>query len=48
MVDRGADEEAARAMQKGRLVHIEGVGHNLHHDELARTVEVLTEFPAGL
>jgi pimeloyl-ACP methyl ester carboxylesterase len=41
---RKANEEAARVMQKGRLVHIDGAGHNLHHDQLARTVEVLNEF----
>jgi pimeloyl-ACP methyl ester carboxylesterase len=41
---RKANEEAARVMQKGRLVHIDGAGHNLHHDQLARTVEVLKEF----
>jgi pimeloyl-ACP methyl ester carboxylesterase len=41
---RKANEEAARVMQKGRLVHIDGAGHNLHHDQLSRTVEVLKEF----
>ena len=41
---RKANEEAARVMQKGKLVHIEGAGHNLHHDKLSQTVEVLTEF----
>ncbi len=45
---RKANEEAARVMQKGRLVHIDGAGHNLHHDELARTVEVLKEFLSTL
>lgn len=41
---RQANEEAARVMQQGRLVHIDGAGHNLHHDDLDRTVEVLEEF----
>jgi pimeloyl-ACP methyl ester carboxylesterase len=41
---RKRNEEAARVMQKGKLVHIEDSGHNLHHDQLARTVEVLNEF----
>ena len=45
---RQANEEAARVMQKGRLVHIDGAGHNLHHDDLERTVEVLREFLSGL
>jgi len=31
-------------MQNGRLVHIDGAGHNLHRDELQRTVEVVKEF----
>lgn len=41
---RQAQLEAASVMQKGKLVHIEGAGHNLHHDQLARTTEVLMEF----
>ena len=41
---RKAHVEAAGVMQKGKLVHIDGAGHNLHHDELQRTVEVLNEF----
>lgn len=45
---REANEEAASVMQNGRLVHIDGAGHNLHHDELERTVEVLTEFLSPL
>ncbi len=45
---RAANEEAASVMQDGSLVHIDGAGHNLHHDELDRTVEVLTEFLSTL
>jgi pimeloyl-ACP methyl ester carboxylesterase len=45
---RKANEEAASVMQKGKLVHIDGAGHNLHHDELNRTAEVLTEFLSAL
>lgn len=45
---RKVNEEAARVMQKGKLVHIDGGGHNLHHDELARTVEVLKDFLSAL
>lgn len=41
---RKSNEEAVREMPKVKLVHIDGAGHNLHHDELKRTVEVLTEF----
>src|SRR5687767_11586244 len=40
--------EAASVMQKGKLVHIDGAGHNLHHDNLPRTVEVLKEFLSTL
>ena len=43
-----ANEEAAHVMQRGRLAHIDGAGHNLHHAQLARTVEVLKEFLATL
>lgn len=45
---RKAQLEAASVMQKGKLVHIDGGGHNLHHDELQRTVEVLKEFLSTL
>jgi pimeloyl-ACP methyl ester carboxylesterase len=45
---RKANEEAARVMQNGKLVHIDGAAHNLHHDQLARTVQVLNEFLAKL
>jgi pimeloyl-ACP methyl ester carboxylesterase len=41
---RLTNEEAVRVMQKGKLVHIDGAGHNLHHDQLTRTVEVLKGF----
>jgi pimeloyl-ACP methyl ester carboxylesterase len=41
-------QDAASVMQKGRLVHIDRAGHNLHHDELKRTMAVLTEFLATL
>lgn len=41
---RKTNEEAAGVMQKGKLVHIDGAGHNLHHDQLTRTVEVVNEF----
>lgn len=35
---------SAAVMKNGSLVHIDGAGHNLHHDKRARTVEVLNEF----
>jgi pimeloyl-ACP methyl ester carboxylesterase len=45
---RKAHQAAASVMLKGKLVHIDGAGHNLHHDQLARTVEVLTGFLSAL
>ncbi len=45
---RKFNEEAARVMRHGKVVPIDGAGHNLHHDELARTVEVLKAFLATL
>ena len=45
---RKKNEEAASVMQKGKLVHIDGAAHNLHHDQLAKTVEVINEFLATL
>lgn len=45
---RKTHQEAAQVIQKGKLVHIDGAGHNLHHDELERTVEVLTGFLSTL
>lgn len=45
---RKTHQEAARVMQKGRLVHIDGAAHNLHHDQLKRTVDVMAEFLSTL
>ena len=45
---RQVHQAAAGVMRNGRLVHIDGAGHNLHHDELARTVEVLNDFLSTL
>jgi pimeloyl-ACP methyl ester carboxylesterase len=41
---RKRNEEAASVMKHGKLVHIDGAGHNLHHDQRKRTVEELTAF----
>ncbi|HEX6846374.1 MAG TPA: alpha/beta hydrolase [Chitinophagaceae bacterium] len=45
---RKANDEAASVMQKGKLIHIDGGGHNLHHDQLTKTVQVLNEFLSTL
>ena len=41
---RKRNEEAASVMKNGKLVHVDGAAHNLHHDQRKRTVEVLTSF----
>lgn len=46
--ERETHKEAVSVMQHGELVHIDGAGHNLHHDELRRTVEEITEFLSTL
>lgn len=45
---RKANEEAASVMKNGKLVHIDGAAHNLHHDKLERTTQVIKEFLATL
>ncbi len=45
---RRANEEAAKVLKNGKLVHIDGAGHNLHHDERQRTVEVMRSFLGAL
>jgi pimeloyl-ACP methyl ester carboxylesterase len=45
---RKANEEAVSEMPRVKLVHIDDAGHNLHHDQLKPTVEVLREFLSTL
>jgi pimeloyl-ACP methyl ester carboxylesterase len=45
---RKSNEEVVSGFTNIKLVHIDEAGHNLHHDELERTVEVLTEFLSTL
>ncbi len=45
---RAANNEAAKVLKNGKLVHIDGAGHNLHHDQRKKTVEVLTAFLGSL
>jgi len=42
--DRAADQEVVSEIENVNVVHIDGAGHNLHHDELEATVNVMTEF----
>jgi pimeloyl-ACP methyl ester carboxylesterase len=39
---------AAAAMKTGKLIHVDGAAHNLHHDKRAKTVELITAFLNGL
>ena len=41
---RKTHQEIASVMPRGRLVHIDGGGHNLHHDEPETTLEAINEF----
>jgi pimeloyl-ACP methyl ester carboxylesterase len=45
---REAHKEVVSKMPRVKLVHIDDAGHNLHHDQLDRTVKVLTEFLSSL
>jgi pimeloyl-ACP methyl ester carboxylesterase len=41
---RKANEEAAKVIQHGKLVHVDGAAHNLHHDQRKTTVDELNIF----
>lgn len=45
---RQKNEEITRLLKKGKIVHIEGAGHNVRRDQKARTLAVLREFLGGL
>ncbi len=45
---RKTNEEAVEGMERVKLVHVDGAAHNLHHDELERTVKEITEFLANI
>lgn len=45
---RQANEEAVEGMERVKLVHIEGAGHNLHHDELNQTIKEIDMFLSNL
>jgi pimeloyl-ACP methyl ester carboxylesterase len=44
---RAQNEEVAKLLPKGRLVHIAGAGHNVRRENKAQTLEVLNSFLAG-
>lgn len=41
---RKANEGAVKDLKQVKLVHIDGAAHNLHHDDLTRTTQEITEF----
>ena len=43
---RKDNEEAVAGLDKVKLVHMDGTGHNLHHDDLPATVRVINGFLA--
>jgi pimeloyl-ACP methyl ester carboxylesterase len=45
---RKANDEAAKLLAKGKLVHIDGAGHNVRRENKAQALEVLRAFLAGL
>jgi pimeloyl-ACP methyl ester carboxylesterase len=45
---RKANEEFVKGMKHVKLVHIDGAGHNLHHDERQQTLKVMREFLGAL
>jgi pimeloyl-ACP methyl ester carboxylesterase len=45
---RKANEDVAKALRNGKLVHIDGAAHNLHHDQRQRTVKEILAFLKGV
>ena len=45
---RAQNEEVAKLLPKGRLVHITGAGHNVRRENKAQTLEVLNALPRRL
>lgn len=41
---RKANEEAVKDIPKVKLVHVDGAAHNLHHDDLKRTLQEINIF----
>lgn len=45
---RKTNEAAVEGMERVKLVHVDGAAHNLHHDELERTVKEIRTFLSNL
>ncbi len=41
---RRANEDVAKVLRNGKLVHVDGAAHNLHHDQRQRTVQEIMTF----
>ena len=44
---RKQNEEVASKLRHGKIVHIEGAGHNVRRENKAQTLEVMRAFLAG-
>jgi pimeloyl-ACP methyl ester carboxylesterase len=44
---RKQNEAVAGRLRKGKIVHIDGAGHNVRRENKAQTLEVLRAFLAG-
>ena len=44
---RKQNEEVASRLPRGKIVHIEGAGHNVRRENKARTIEVMKAFLSG-
>ena len=44
---RKQNEEVARRLPRGKIVHVEGAGHNVRRENRARTIEVMKAFLSG-
>jgi pimeloyl-ACP methyl ester carboxylesterase len=41
---RKANEEVAKALKNGKLIHVDDAGHNLHHDRRKQSVDLIAAF----
>jgi pimeloyl-ACP methyl ester carboxylesterase len=44
---RQQNEEVARRLPRGKIVHVEGAGHNVRRENKAQTIEVMKAFLSG-
>ena len=44
---RSQNEQVARRLTRGKIVHIEGAGHNVRRENKAQTIEVMKAFLSG-